>query len=101
MQIDKNAGIAVIVNRTWANLHGVRMFLRHDQNPEREIRGVDESHIIFGKVLDVEDSRGVWISLPSDKQGQDSAAERFSLLVPWSQVLGIVVADEFSASIRQ
>jgi hypothetical protein len=27
--------------------------------------------------------------------------ERFSLLIPWSQVLTIVVAEQFSAAIRQ
>jgi hypothetical protein len=101
MQIDKKASIAVIVRRTWANLHGVRMFLRQHENPQTEIRGVDESHILFGTVLDSDDARGVWIALTADKQKPDSAVERFSLLVPWSQVLSIVVAEQFSASIRQ
>jgi hypothetical protein len=101
MQIDKNASIAVIVNRTWVNLHGVRMFLRQHQNPQAEIRGVDESHILFATVLDSEDARGVWIALTADKQQPDSAVERFSLLIPWSQVLTVVVAEQFSAAIRQ
>lgn len=101
MQIDKNASIAVIVNRTWANLHGVRMFLRQHENPQAEIRGVDESHILFGTVLDADDARGVWIELTADRQKPDSALERFSLLVPWSQILSIVVAEQFSATIRR
>jgi len=100
MQIDKNASIAVVVKRPWANLHGVKMFLRHE-NPQAEIRGVDDSHILFATVLDATDARGVWIELTANKQKQDSAGERFSLLVPWSEVLTIVVADQFPAAIRQ
>jgi hypothetical protein len=101
MQIDKDASIAVVVQRAWANLHGVKMFLRQPENPQTEIRGVDESHILFAKVLDSDDDRGVWIELPANKAKQDLAAERFSLLVPWSQILTIVVAKEFSPAIRQ
>ena len=101
MQIDENASIAVIVKRTWANLHGVRMFLRQHQNPQTEIRGVDESHILFGTVLDSDDARGVWIALPGDQQKPDDAVGRVSLLIPWSEVLAIVVAEKFSAGIRQ
>ena len=77
------------------------MFLRQHENPQAEIRGVDESHIIFGTVLDSDDARGVWIELTADRQQPDSALERFSLLVPWSQILSIVVADQFSAAIRR
>src|SRR6185437_10775211 len=101
MQIDKNASIAVIVKRTWANLHGVRMFLRPHESPQAEIRGLDESHILFATVLDSEDAGGVWIELAGGEQNPDAAAERFSLLVPWSEVLTIVVAHQFSASLRQ
>ena len=100
MQIDKNASIAVIVKRTWANLHGVRMFLRQE-SPQTEIRGVDESHILFARVLDSEDARGVWIGLTADKQHPDAAVGQVSILVPWSEVLTIVVAEQFSAAIRQ
>ena len=101
MQIDKGASIAVVVRKAWANLHGVKMFLRQHPDPQAEIRGVDESHILFAKVLDPDDARGVWIELAGDKQNADSAVGRVSLLVPWSQILTIVVADQFSASIRQ
>ncbi len=101
MQIDKNVSIAVVVSRPWANLHGVRMFLRPHENPPEEIRGVDDSHIIFGTVLDSDDARGVWIALTATKPNAESAAERFRLLIPWTQVLTIVVAEQFSAAIRQ
>jgi hypothetical protein len=101
MQLDKDASIAVVVKREWANLHGVRMFLRPHENPQPEIRGVDESHILFATILDSEDARGIWIELTADRREPDSAVERFSLLVPWSQVLTIVVAKQFSSAIRQ
>lgn len=101
MQIERDASVAVVVRRTWANLHGVKMFLRSHESPPPEIRGVDDSHILFATVLDANDVRGVWIELAGAKQTPDSAAERFSLLVPWAQVLTIVLAEHFSASIRQ
>ena len=101
MQIDKDASIAVIVKRDWVNLHGVKMFLRQPEYLQTEIRGVDESHILFATVLDANDVRGVWVELAPNKAKPDSAAERFKLLVPWSQILAIVVAKEFSGAIRQ
>jgi hypothetical protein len=100
VQIEKGAKIAVIVERTWVNLHGVKMFLRPQENPQTEIRGVDESHIIFGKVLDGDDARGVWIEVIANGQKQEPTEERFILLVPWSRVLSIVVANEFLPAIR-
>jgi len=100
MQIDKAASVAVVVKRTWANLHGVKMFIRRGDSPQTEIRGVDESHILFATVLDADDVRGIWIELKADQQNQDSA-EPFRLMIPWSQVLTIVVASHFSPAIHQ
>jgi hypothetical protein len=100
MQIDKRASVAVVVKRTWVNLHGVKMFLRPNDNPQVQIRGVDESHILFATVLDSEDARGVWIELTNDRPEPDSGVARVTLLVPWSQVLTIVVAEQFTAAIR-
>jgi hypothetical protein len=77
------------------------MFLRYPESPQGEIRGVDESHILFATVLDSDDERGVWIELAANKQKQDSAAERFRLLIPWSEILTIVVAKQFSPAMRQ
>jgi hypothetical protein len=99
MQIDEGSTVAVVVKRTWANLHGVRMFLH--ENPLAEIRGVDESHVLFVKVLDAEDSKGVWIEVDRRKPTQDSGVEQFHILVPWSEVLALVVGKEFSSAIRQ
>ena len=100
MKIEKGANVAVVVNQAWANLHGVKMFLRRQEAPQKEIRGVDESHILFAAVVDADDARGVWIELPGDQQQPDPLG-RIRLLVPWSQVLTIVIADQFPAAIRQ
>jgi hypothetical protein len=101
MQIDEGACVAVVLNRDWANLQGVRLFLRQNDTPAREIRGPDESHIVFAKVLDSGDARGLWIELNTDRHRKDSTVKRFSFLVPWSQVLTIVIAEEFSPAIRE
>jgi hypothetical protein len=100
MQMGKGASVAVVLNRDWANLNGVRLFLRRNQNPDQEIRGEDISHIVFAKVLDSEDSRGLWIELNTDQHQKDSTVKRFSFLVPWSQILTVVVTEEFSPAIR-
>ena len=100
MQIDKNSNIAVIVKRTWANLHGVRMFLRDESSPQKEIRGVDESHVLFVRVVDADDARGLWIEVPRSKT-TNPGAEPSHMLIPWSEVLSLVVGKEFSPLIRQ
>lgn len=100
MQFDKHASVAVVVKRTWVNLHGVKMFLRRHEGPQTEIRGVDDSHVLFATVLDAGDPHGVWIEIAGDRQNQDPAAERLSLLVPWSEVLTIVLAEQFSPALR-
>lgn len=101
MQIDKGASVAVVVNRAWVNLHGVRMFLRPGKGWQTDIRGVDESHILFVKVLDAEGSIGVWIEVDADEHGEEPGLDRVKMLVPWSQVLTIVAAEQFSPAIRQ
>jgi hypothetical protein len=101
MQIDKKTSVAIVVKRDWVNLHGVKTFLRPQESPQTEMRGVDESHILFATVLDAEDARGIWIEVAAAKPEPDSAAEQFTLLIPWREVLTIVVAKQFSAAIRQ
>ena len=101
MQIDKGASVAVVVNRAWVNLHGVKMFLRQDEGFQSDMRGVDESHILFAKVIDAEGATGVWIEVHTDKQTENPTLNRVRMLIPWSQVLTIVVAEQFSPAIRQ
>lgn len=100
MKIEKGTNVAVVVNRNWANLHGVRMFLRHYQDPGKEIRATDESHVIFADVIDSEDRKGLWIELYTAQHRKDPTVKSFPLFIPWSQVLSIVIAEEFSPAIR-
>jgi hypothetical protein len=101
MKIDKGANVAVVVNRTWANLHGVKMFLRPQEGTQVDIRGVDESHVLFAKVLETDDAAGVWIEVHTGKDTEGSPADRITMLIPWSQMLTIVLAQQFSPAIRQ
>lgn len=101
MKIDKGASVAVIVRRSWANLAGVRVFLRHNANPEREIRGSDDSHIITAKMLDSEDPNGLWVELSTEKQRKDPGEKKASFFIPWSEVLTVVVGEDFSPAIRE
>ena len=64
------------------------------------MRGVDESHILFAKVIDAEGKTGVRIEVHTDKQRENPALDRVRMLIPWSQVLTIVVAKQFSPAIR-
>ena len=95
MKIDKGTSVAVVINRHWANLQGVRMFLR----PEKDIGGADESHVVFARMLDSEDRNGLWIEVT--KRKEDSTAKKFSFLIPWGQILSVVIGeDNFSPDIR-
>jgi hypothetical protein len=100
MKIEKGANIAVVVNRSWANLWGVRVFLRQNETPEREVRG-DDSHLVFAKLLDSEDPNGLWVELNTERQKKDPTVKLASFFIPWSQVLTIVVTEEFSPAIRE
>ncbi len=71
MKIDKGTSVAVVINRHWANLQGVRMFLR----PEKDIGGADESHVVFARMLDSEDPNGLWIELNTAKHKEDSTVK--------------------------
>lgn len=101
MYLQKGTNVAVVVKRAWANLHGVKMFLRHHESTQADIRGVDESHILFASVLDSEDATGVWIEVQTERHGEGPAPDGVKMLIPWSQVLTIVVSDQFSVAIRQ
>jgi len=55
--------IVLVVERSWANLRGVRAIIREG----REIKEGDDSHIIEAKVLDSEDTHGLWVELNDGK----------------------------------
>ncbi len=100
MQIDKGANVAVVVSRAWANLHGVKLFLRPEEATQLDIRGVDDSHVLFARSLDADGAIGVWIEVETDKRQENPAAGWIRMLIPWSHVLTIAVAEKFSLAVR-
>jgi len=92
MEIKKDTSIAVVVNKTWANLYGVRMFLR-DGN---EIKGShDTSHIVLGRVLNSTDPYGLWITNTGQREA-DPAVKIKGIMIPWNQILTVVLQQKFS-----
>jgi hypothetical protein len=89
MKFDNETAV-IVVYREWANYRGVRVFL--NPGPPRE-EG-DQSYIIEAKVLDSEDHRGLWIELNTEQHEQDPRILPFRLLVPWHQVIAIVLPEE-------
>ncbi|HKE29555.1 MAG TPA: hypothetical protein VKB88_44700 [Bryobacteraceae bacterium] len=75
------------------------MFLRED--PRTEVRGIDDSHVLFVKVVDAEDARGLWIEVARQQRAIESSVELFNILIPWTEVLAVVTAKEFSSAVRQ
>jgi hypothetical protein len=72
MDIPKERTVAIVVNREWVNLHFVRMFLRQYENPEHEVLGPDVSHLVFAKILDSNDHRGLWVELNTEQLKEDA-----------------------------
>ena len=100
MQIDKGTSAVVTVRLQWANLIGVRALLRQKYNPHREIpveiQGSDDSHIIYAKILDAESPFGLWIEIEWSiaQDGKAPALEKVSFLIPWAEVLTIVIGKD-------
>jgi hypothetical protein len=102
MHLAKGTSVALVVRREWANLSGVRIFLRRNESPPgREIGGSDDSHIVFADVLDSDDPKGLWIELNTEKHKEDPSVERFPMLVPWIYILTVVLSDKLSPEIYE
>ena len=80
MKIEPGATVAVVVIRNWADLEGVRQFLRPNENLER--RRPDGSYTVFAKLLDDADPLGLWIELNSDRHRKDPRVKTGSFLIP-------------------
>ncbi len=95
MRIEKGTSIALVVRREWANLAGVRVFLRQGESPPgKEVGGSDDSHIISAAVVDSDDPHGLWIELNTDLHEKDPTVKRYPFLVPWENILTIVLSPE-------
>jgi hypothetical protein len=93
MEIKKGTSVAVVVTKSWANLFGVRAFIREG----REIgTSHDESHIIRARVLDSGDPWGLWVETNTAKHESDPSVKLQSIMIPWSAVLSIVLQQDLS-----
>ena len=101
MCIPKNASAAIVVSRDWANLAGVRIFLRRFQAPSEEIGGSDHSHLILARVLDSVDDRGLWIELFTNQQQKDPKIKKLSLMIPWVYIIAIALAEEWTPTMKK
>ena len=92
MQIEKDTNVAVVVRKSWANLYGVRVFLRDG----REIRDShDASHIIVARILDSTDEKGLWITNTGQKE-DDPTVKVKGLLVPWGEIYTVILQQKLS-----
>jgi len=88
----------VVVRSSWANSSAIKFFLRQ---PQDGIQPSDQSHVIFARVLDDSDSRGLWIELNTKEHDNHPAVERYALMIPWQEVLALVIADDFTSAITE
>lgn len=96
MRLKMNALSAVVVRKSWANLQAIQMFL-HDR-PSAE--SVDDSYSLLARVLDDSDARGLWIELETEIDLPDASAERPALMIPWHEVLAVIVASNLPERFR-
>lgn len=101
MNIPKNSSAAVVVDRDWANLAGVRIFLRRYQDPSKEVKGSDTSHLIMAKILDSEDRHGLWVELTAAKLAPDPTAKPFTLMIPWAKITAIALTEDWTPALQE
>jgi len=93
MRLKQNSNTAVIVKKSWASLEAIRMFLQDSPAAEQS---PDDCHTIFARVLDDTDERGLWVELNTKKHREDAGAELQAMMIPWREVLAVVVGNDFS-----
>jgi|ERR1041384_8547989 len=89
MLLETDKDIAIVVNRTWANLAPVRLILRDRRD---ELGGSDSGHMIIARIRDGGDPLGLWI----DNSGQREANPEIPLkvlFIPWNQVFMIAISE--------
>src|ERR1700675_3075744 len=92
LQMKIEGSIVLVVQRSWANLQGVRLIIREG----KEIKPGDDSHVINARVLNSEDPHGLWVELNTEKHRQDPSVELLSIMIPWNVILMIGIEKEFA-----
>jgi hypothetical protein len=91
MTLEPNTSVAVVVSKQWSNLGGVRRFLGpKEAGPE----GSDDSEILFARLIDYADPRGLWIELNTARREHDKTVPLLNSLIPWTFVYSVVVITE-------
>jgi hypothetical protein len=91
-QMKIEGSIVLVVQRSWANLRGVRLVIREG----KEINEGDDSHVILARVLESEDSHGLWVELNTEKHKQDPSVKLLSVMIPWTVILMVGISKEFA-----
>ncbi|MBI2817458.1 MAG: hypothetical protein HYX72_11015 [Acidobacteria bacterium] len=101
MVISKNSSAAIVVDRDWANLAGVRIFLRRYQDPSKEVKGSDTSHLILAKILESEDRHGLWVEMRADKVPADQVSKPLTLMIPWTKITAIALTEDWTPALQE
>jgi len=99
MRLQQNSTTAIVVKKSWANLQAIKLFL-HDC-PSCQVESFDDGHLIFARVLDDTDERGLWIELNTAKHTADPSVELDALMIPWHAVLGVVKGNDLGDAARE
>lgn len=97
IRLKMNTLTAVVVRKSWAQLEAMQTFLR-DRTPACTCdENSDDSCTILARVMDDTHERGLWIELDTEKELKDATAERPVLMIPWREVLAVVVGQNLVA----
>jgi hypothetical protein len=100
MKIPQNSSAAIVVERDWANLAGVRLFLRKYQEPAKEVKGSDSTHLLLAKIVDAEDRHGLWVELCSDKAAA-LQGKPLTLMIPWNKITAIALTEDWTPALEE
>jgi hypothetical protein len=59
MNIAIGTPVAVVVNKAWANLRAIGVFLPADKQTQNTTSGPESGHLVFASVLDADDPHGL------------------------------------------
>ena len=98
MDIPKNALAAIVVDREWTNLKGVRIFLKRYQEAATETKGLESPHLILARIVDSEDRHGLWVELFCEK-GRD--VKPLTLMIPWSKITAVALTEDWTPALQE
>lgn len=91
--LPKNVTATIVISRPWANLAGVRWFLRRGATADSIGSQNEVGHALIARILDGEDHHGLCVELNTEAHSKNPAIPKFTLLIPWLYVLAVVLID--------